>query len=606
MNNNQKSNYILGLDGLRAVAVLAVLFYHLRLPYANGGPAGVTVFFVLSGYLTVAKLVQEYDNNGRISVGRFWVKRVRRLLPSVVTMASVTIFLTAIFKRVLFTKAVRELVSVIFCFSNYRQILSNASYFQNQGAPSPFTHCWSLGVEVQFYILIPLLMILLLKFADRKWAGRVLLFLGAISAILMIVLFKPAEDPTRIYYGIDTRLFSFLFGGALAIYGDDERLNRVPDLYREILGGAGLLLLLVMMIFVKGGSPFMYRGGHLLITIFCMLYIYGVTGERTILGKVMSIAPFRWLANISFALYLWHYPVIIFISGGMKSSVGIVILEIALSFALAILSYYVIEMAFKNKTADKYFNRVRRAIPELFSGDRTRQHKALKKLRGFIVFLVFELVVICFALFMPRREVSTGPESGKKVEKGLFDDTVKAATKAGQYVQGRTPDDAICKSKKILYIGDSISVGASDWLYEAFPEMTLDGEVGRTPMAGVDVLAEYLNVKGWTGDAIVFELASNMWLQESLDEFYNMLPQGEKLFLVTCRAPYTDWQDQNNAEIYDFAETHQNVYVIDWYGISNDHSEYFAEDATHMSMEGIEVFVEEMRIVVTQAFKTEE
>ena len=219
MNNNQKSNYILGLDGLRAVAVLAVLFYHLRLPYANGGPAGVTVFFVLSGYLTVAKLVQEYDNNGRISVGRFWVKRVRRLLPSVVTMASVTIFLTAIFKRVLFTKAVRELVSVIFCFSNYRQILSNASYFQNQGAPSPFTHCWSLGVEVQFYILIPLLMILLLKFADRKWAGRVLLFLGAISAILMIVLFKPAEDPTRIYYGIDTRLFSFLFGGALAIYG---------------------------------------------------------------------------------------------------------------------------------------------------------------------------------------------------------------------------------------------------------------------------------------------------------------------------------------------------------------------------------------------------
>ena len=148
-----QQKYIYGIDGLRAIAVLAVLAYHLHLPFARGGLIGVTVFFVISGFLITRILLTELDNTGTIDLKDFWIRRIRRLVPAILTMLVVLIFVSAIFNRVLFTKACKDLLSAVFCYNNWWQIFNNVSYFENAGAPSPLTHCWSLAIEAQFYLV---------------------------------------------------------------------------------------------------------------------------------------------------------------------------------------------------------------------------------------------------------------------------------------------------------------------------------------------------------------------------------------------------------------------------------------------------------------------
>ena len=223
----KEKKYIAGIDGLRAIAVLMVFAYHLKLPFANGGFLGVTVFLVLSGFLITRSLLPEIEKTNTINLKNFWIRRIRRLLPAILTMAMFFILISAVFNRVLFTKACSDLLSVIFGYNNWWQIFNNVSYFENAGVPSPFTHCWSLAVETQFYILYPLLLIFLARFKNEKNLFiRVTVALAIISAALMWILFDPSKDPSRVYYGTDTRAFSLLFGSALAILTQTDQWNK--------------------------------------------------------------------------------------------------------------------------------------------------------------------------------------------------------------------------------------------------------------------------------------------------------------------------------------------------------------------------------------------
>ena len=218
-NNISESqiSYIKGIDGLRAAAVLMVLAYHLKLPFARSGLLGVTIFFVISGFLITRILIKEIENTNTVNLKNFWVKRIRRLLPAILTMIIALIFASAAFDRVLFTKACEDLWSAVFCYNNWRQIFNQVSYFENAGAPSPLTHCWSLAIEAQFYLLYPVLLLVFTRFKKKKvWFAGITIVLAAASLGLMWFLFDPAKDPSRVYYGTDTRAFSLLFGGLLA------------------------------------------------------------------------------------------------------------------------------------------------------------------------------------------------------------------------------------------------------------------------------------------------------------------------------------------------------------------------------------------------------
>lgn len=213
----QKLPYIPALDGLRALAVFAVIFYHMGLVWAPGGLLGVTIFFVISGYLITSLLLIEWDNNGSINLPQFWLRRIRRLFPAIVLVVLVVGILCIIFNHALFTKLREDMWAALCWVTNWWYILRDVSYFEALGAPSPLTHFWSLAIEEQFYLVWPVILLLAHKFgAKRSWMRNATLILMALSVLEMAFMYSPEADPSRVYYGTDTRAFSLLIGAALA------------------------------------------------------------------------------------------------------------------------------------------------------------------------------------------------------------------------------------------------------------------------------------------------------------------------------------------------------------------------------------------------------
>lgn len=218
-----KSRYIPALDGLRTLAVVAVVLYHLNLTWAQGGLLGVTIFFVLSGYLITRLLLNEVAKTGRIDLKSFWIRRIRRLFPAVVTVVVVTCALCTIFNHVMLTKMRPDILPSLLFFNNWWQIAQDVSYFNALGDPSPLTHFWSLAIEEQFYLVWPpLLLAMVSMHMSKPSTRRVVLGLAAVSAIAMMVLYNPAADPSRVYYGTDTRVFSLLLGAWMAFIPDRD------------------------------------------------------------------------------------------------------------------------------------------------------------------------------------------------------------------------------------------------------------------------------------------------------------------------------------------------------------------------------------------------
>ena len=218
-----KSRYIPALDGLRAFAVLAVIAYHLGMQWAPGGLLGVTVFFVLSGYLITSLLLIEWDNTETINLPQFWLRRVRRLMPAIVLIIVCTAALCALFDHSLLTKLRDDMWAALLWVTNWWYIFQDASYFDALGAPSPLTHFWSLAIEEQFYLIWPpLLFAMVSMHMSKPNTRRVVLGLAAASALAMMVLYNPAADPSRVYYGTDTRVFSLLLGAWMAFIPDRD------------------------------------------------------------------------------------------------------------------------------------------------------------------------------------------------------------------------------------------------------------------------------------------------------------------------------------------------------------------------------------------------
>ena len=265
-----KSRYIPALDGLRAFAVLAVIAYHLGMQWAPGGLLGVTVFFVLSGYLITSLLLIEWDNTETINLPQFWLRRVRRLMPAIVLIIVCTAALCALFDHSLLTKLRDDMWAALLWVTNWWYIFQDASYFDALGAPSPLTHFWSLAIEEQFYLVWPVVLLVAHKTGVKRTTMRnATLIVALLSALEMALLYNPLDDPSRVYYGTDTRAFSLLIGAWLAFVWPSHMLGAQKSVHltkqvRNVLDGVGivaLVALLGLIVFVDGFSPFLYRGG---------------------------------------------------------------------------------------------------------------------------------------------------------------------------------------------------------------------------------------------------------------------------------------------------------------------------------------------------------
>jgi peptidoglycan/LPS O-acetylase OafA/YrhL len=356
------------LDGLRAVAVIAVLLYHGGVTWMRGGFLGVDLFFVLSGYLITTLLLVEWGRNGTLRLSAFWVRRARRLLPALgLVLVGVVGYAAFVVDRTQLPSIRNDAFATIAYVANWRFVFSGQSYFAQFAAPSPLRHMWSLAIEEQFYLLWPFVVFLLLRWRPRL---RLLtqLFVGAAvaSALLMAVLFHPGHDPSRVYYGTDTRAQALLIGAALATI-----LLRVRRSGRErpapsapwVRGGlVGALVLAVALIAVRDSAEWMYRGGYLLAAIACAATIAAaVQPRRNILRVVLSPAPLRAIGKVSYGLYLWHWPVYLALTEERLGLSGYALLlaRVAVSAGLAVASYYLVELPVRRGT---WLHGTRRAL----------------------------------------------------------------------------------------------------------------------------------------------------------------------------------------------------------------------------------------------------
>ena len=345
--------YMPGLDGLRALAVLAVIAYHEQLGWAPGGLLGVGVFFTLSGYLITDLLLGQWVRSGGLNLGDFWLRRARRLLPALfVMLAVVTAWVTVVSPSRLASLR-GAVVGAATYSSNWYYIYTHSSYFARFAPPGPFDHLWSLAVEEQFYLVWPWLLLAGVFFlrgrrpSAVRWLALPTLALAAASAVAMLVLYHPGYDPTRIYEGSDTRACGLLIGAALAMVCPSRRTAGTALWRRVALDGAGFagLAVIGLMIWRVGQySAFTYQGGLVLLSVATAGVVAAAACPGALVGAALGWKPLRWIGVRSYGIYLWHYPVIILTSpANSTEDLPRAALQVAASVGLAALSWHFVE-----------------------------------------------------------------------------------------------------------------------------------------------------------------------------------------------------------------------------------------------------------------------
>ena len=618
----KKRRYITGLDGIRAIAVIMVLAYHLKLALFKSGFLGVTVFFILSGYLITGILISEVEEEGTIDLKNFWLRRIRRLVPAVMSMAVVIIFVSAVVNRIIFTKGCKDFLASVLGFNNWWQIFNKVSYFEAAGVTSPFTHCWSLAIETQFYLIYPLILLGIYKLVKSRGEGRakrgllfagVTLLLALISVILMIVLFDPQQDASRVYYGTDTRAFSLLFGALLAILWEYRMVpRRLSASVNMVLGSVSFAVLLVMTIAINGSSNFWYRGGQFFGTILTVLMVYAVSGRKTWLSRFLSNPVLKWIGDRSYSIYLWHYPIILLISKGIKASWGITLIEIVLSVVLAELSYRFIETPIRHGIIGEYLN-ILRSRPKSRQEKKRQIQVARRSLKVMAGTFVLTVSLILCMIFVPKKNAldtlqkreAKAKETGKMTEEQLAKQKANGSESDDTICTADLTDDEILEGLNLLLIGDSIAVDVTDDFYEMFPNSVSDTKIGRITSLGKQVLDSYIDEKKWEGEGVIFASLSNSPINGELEDIREKIGKDMPLFLTTVRIPHDTFEEESNSKIKKFVEENDHTYLIDWYAASEGHDEYFDADDTHLLPAGAKAYAKCIKEAVLAAYKKE-
>jgi peptidoglycan/LPS O-acetylase OafA/YrhL len=345
-----RAGYLPAIDGLRAVAVAAVVAYHLALPWARGGFLGVDVFFVLSGFLITGILIGERERRGRIDLGHFYSRRARRLLPALLVVLTVTSVWVGFSPGTIELASFRsDVLAALGYVANWRFVLSHQGYFDQFSTPSPVRHMWSLAIEEQFYVIWPLVLLGIVRLGrgSRRWAAWATVGLAAASFAAMTALYRPGHDPSRVYFGTDTRAFELLVGAVLAlVVSRRPEPGRRAQRWLHAAGALGLAGVLSMMVVVRDTSSWMYRGGFLLVALLAAATIWSVSRSRPgPLGTVLAVGPLRWIGRISYGIYLWHWPVIVLLTRSATGLSGnwLRLSQVGGAVGAATVSFYLVE-----------------------------------------------------------------------------------------------------------------------------------------------------------------------------------------------------------------------------------------------------------------------
>ena len=579
--------YVPGLDGLRAISVSAVLLYHAEVSWMPGGFLGVDVFFVISGYLITSLLLAEHRGRGNVSLGQFYLRRARRLLPALgLVLAAVSLF-SVIFLPDEIRSLRADVVASLGYVTNWWQIFQDQSYITALGRPPLLRHLWSLAIEEQFYLLWPLLLAGMLKL----WNGRRLPMLIATgvgvtaSFATMLVLSLPHDfaitEPSRVYFGSDTRIFTMLVGAMLAILWSPWRLSQtIPRDARILLdavGGVALALLLAIFATAHYQSNVLFRGGFLGVALLSAVVIGAAVHPASSIGRVLlAQQPMRWLGERSYGIYLWHWPVFMVtrpdVDTPFTGSANL-LLRLCLTLLVAELSYRYIEEPMRHGALGRWFHALRRATGE----DRTFMWQRTVMTGG----------VITLATGLAALGLVSGQEP--RVEPGLgfltapTTSTTTTTTPAAPGVQTTTPT-APPPAPGVLAIGDSVMLGTQAALEQKIPGIRVDALKSRQFGSSIDIIRA-LKDAGQLSPVVVVHLGTNgRIVDEHMAALKPLLEDRQRVIFVNV-AVDRSWTAGNNDVIQRWVPQMANSVLINWNGEVALHPEYLV-DRVHMNTDG--------------------
>ena len=589
--NKASKCYLPGVDGLRALAVLAVLAYHLNLPFAQGGLVGVTVFFVISGFLITSILYSELVKTNRIDLKRFWLRRIRRLFPAIALVIIVTAILSWFFNQTLLYKLKCDLFPSLFWFTNWFYIFHQQSYFDAIASPSPVLHFWSLSIEEQFYLVWPLILLGLHRLEiGQKRVRRVCVCLAGISALLMLLLFDPAGDPSRVYYGTDTRAFSLLIGAYLALRWPafspnfSNEVDLIPKSFQQLLsalGVASLIIILILSCFVQGTSSFWYRGGLLLASVCTACLIVSLTLPGNPLNRFFSLKPLIWIGLRSYGIYLWHYPILLLMNPANQGTPSVLkmILEIAIIFIVSELSFKFVE------------NPIRKGVIGKTLSEYRRKRISKEKLkRAQVACLTTLALILCSGTALATSQNTNqgqGLLSATDIEAGTSEGSIESTGDDS----GENTTSIEVKGYEPLLIGDSVTVSLIDDYHQSFTGGLLDSCGNRNIEMGKKVY-NYYKDRGEVGANVIIALGTNgSYSTEELTNFINEIGSDHTIWLITNRLTQNISQETNKS-IWSVTPNFDNVKVIDWNAYSASHDEWVGSDGIHLTNDGRKAYTQ--------------
>ena len=577
------TRHIASIDGLRAIAVTAVVLYHLGISWIPGGFLGVDLFFVISGYVITRLILDSINQSSALDLRAFYAARIRRIYPGLIFMVVCTIIFIGVWAPEAIKRFLSDLPYALTGTINWLLVARNQDYFETIGRPPLLQHTWSLAVELQFYLIWPIILLAVLKYFGKRNIARIALIIAMISGTTLFFVSLQldqanAKQISHIYFGTDTHSLGLFLGSALAVSWIPQNLSaniekRAQDVI-DAIGVVGLLGLISTFLFIDQSNANLYRIAFPLAGIFGCLVIISLVHPASRFAPLISTAPFRWIGQRSYGIYIWHWVIFqvtrpsVDLSG---QTWALYLARVLLVLALADISLRWVEIPFRQGLVQNWFRGMK------YRSAKVRLRQQLSVILSIVITLAITTSI-----------------------------SVQAITKSNQIAdQLLAQSDEITKPTQDLasttglwVTGDSVILGIRSKL-EAKQHISLvNARVGRQAPELLAVMR--VDKTSVPQSPVIFNLGNNNALSEStVVEIFETIKDQPQIIVVNTAVPRA-WKDANNSIISSVAARYPNVIVVDWNKISNGRPELFAPDGVHLSPAGSDVYVDLILNVLTK------
>lgn len=568
--------YIPAIDGLRALAVIAVMFYHLGFKWIPGGFLGVDLFFVISGYVITRLLLDSIAQSGGLDLRGFYIARARRLLPALLFMLVSTIIAIGIWAPDTIKRLLTDTPFSLTGTMNWWLVAHHQDYFESIGRPPLLQHTWSLAVEAQFYLIWPLILYFILKKFGKNIIPAASLFIAAASGVaLLLVSFSldasNSSKVSHVYFGTDTHSIGLFLGAALAVSWIPQNfkltVTKEAQNFIDGVGVFGFIGILSCFLFIDETQPTLYKIAFPLAGLFGAAIIMSVVHPASRFAPVLQNKVFLWIGERSYSIYLWHW-VIFQVTRPSVDLAGrqwaLYALRILIVFALSDISLRFVELPIRRGVFQYWLKGLKY---------RTKRDRNLQT-RGFTATIAILLVL---ASVVSVRAIHIASQ---------------AQTRLAASLTAKPSEITAAPSGGLWVTGDSVILGIRSVLGEKYPISLINARIGRQAPELLDVMVH--DKPQVAGSTVVFDLGNNNVLtREQVVAIFEVVKDQPKIIVVNTAVP-RPWREGNNALLADVARNYPHVTIVDWNSISQGHPEYFAPDGVHLVPTGVAVYVAEI------------